>query len=266
MKLKVVALVAAIGLFEACSQVPLTGRSQLSLVDESQMLSLAQTSYTDFLKENKVVASTNKDAVYVKKVGNNLIEAVKTFMNQKGYGDQIKDYKWEVNLVESKELNAWCMPGGKIVVYTGILPVAKDEAGLATVMGHEIAHAIARHGAERMSQQMAIEYGAAVGSAATSKNAQYQSVFNQLYGVGAPMVLLKYGRNQESEADRLGLTFMAIAGYDPNKAIDFWQRMSASSQGQQKPPEWLSTHPSDETRIAGIKKYLPEAMGYYKKP
>lgn len=265
MKLKIVALVASVTILEACSQVPLTGRNQISLVDEGQMLSLAQSSYTEFLKENKVVAGTNKDAVFVKKVGNNLIEAVKKFMNEKGYGDQIKDYKWEVNLVESKELNAWCMPGGKIVVYTGILPVTKDETGLATVMGHEIAHAIARHGAERMSQQMAIEYGAAIGSTALSKNAQNQQVFNQLYGVGAPIVLLKYGRNQESEADRLGLSFMAVAGYDPRKAVDFWQRMSASTQGQQRPPEWLSTHPSDETRIAGIQKYLPEALTYYKK-
>ncbi|AFD07493.1 M48 family metallopeptidase [Solitalea canadensis] len=265
MKLKIIAVVVAVTILEACSQVPLTGRSQISLVDEGQMLSLAQSSYTEFLKENKVVANTSKDAVFVKKVGNNLIEAVKKFMNEKGYGDQIKDYKWEVNLVESKELNAWCMPGGKIVVYTGILPVTKDETGLATVMGHEIAHAIARHGAERMSQQMAVEYGAAIGSTALSKNTQNQQVFNQLYGVGAPIVLLKYGRNQESEADRLGLSFMAVAGYDPRKAVDFWQRMSASSQGQQRPPEWLSTHPSDETRIAGIQKYLPEALSYYKK-
>ncbi|UKJ06530.1 M48 family metallopeptidase [Solitalea lacus] len=263
MKLKIVFLAAAFLLFEACSKVPLTGRSQLSLVDEGQMLSLAQASYAEFLKENKVVPASDKQTVFVKKVGDNLINAVKVFMNQKGYSQQIKDYKWEVNLVESKELNAWCMPGGKIVVYTGILPVTKDETGLATVMGHEIAHAIARHGAERMSQQMAAQMGAVVGNVATSSSSQNQQIFNELYGVGAPLALLKYGRNQESEADRLGLTFMAIAGYDPRKAVDFWQRMSASAKTQQKPPEFLSTHPSDETRISGIQKYLPEALGYY---
>lgn len=259
--------ITTIGLaFSSCSTVPLTGRSRLNLVSNDQVLPMAFQAYDQFLTENKgaVLSASNAQASRVKMVGNKLIASVKNYMNSNNYGDLIKDYKWEVNVVQSKELNAWCMPGGKIVVYTGILPVTKDDAGLATVMGHEIAHAIAGHSAERMSQQMVGQGLGALGNVATSNNSKTQSIFNTLYGVGAPLAMLSYGRNQELEADRLGLIFMAMAGYNPQNATAFWQRMAQASSGGQKPPEFLSTHPSDATRIARIQNALPEAQKYYK--
>lgn len=254
--------------FSSCSTVPLTGRSRLNLVSDDQVLPMALQAYSEFLTENKttVLPASNAQAQRVKRIGNNLILSVKSYMNNNGYGDLIKNYQWEVNVVENKEKNAWCMPGGKIVVYTGILPVTQDDAGLATVMGHEIAHAIAGHSAERMSQQMVAQGAGALGNVALSKNAKSQSIFNTLYGVGTPLAMLSYGRNQELEADRLGLIFMSMAGYNPQTAVGFWQRMAASSQGSQKPPEFLSTHPSDATRISQIQKILPEALKYYKSP
>lgn len=266
-KLLLTATVAATLLFNSCSTVPLTGRSRLDLVSNDQVLPMAFQAYGEFLTENKatVLPANNAQALKVKTIGSRLITAVQTYMNNNNYGNLIKDYKWEVNVVQNNEKNAWCMPGGKIVVYTGILPVTQDDAGLATVMGHEIAHAIAGHSAERMSQEMVTQGIGAAGSAALSKNSQTQSVFNSLYGVGTPLVMLKYGRNQELEADRLGLIFMAMAGYNPQTSVNFWQRMAAASASGQKPPEFLSTHPSDATRIAQIQKYLPEAQQYYKK-
>ena len=267
MKRLLIVGVTTIGLaFSSCSTVPLTGRSRLNLVSNDQVLPMAFQAYDQFLTENKgaVLSASNAQASRVKMVGNKLIASVKSYMNNNNYGDLIKDYKWEVNVVQSKELNAWCMPGGKIVVYTGILPVTKDDAGLATVMGHEIAHAIAGHSAERMSQEMVGQGLGALGNAATSSNSKTQSIFNTLYGVGAPLAMLSYGRNQELEADRLGLIFMAMAGYNPQQATAFWQRMSQASSGSQKPPEFLSTHPSDATRIARIQNALPEAQKYYK--
>ncbi|WP_316815901.1 M48 family metallopeptidase [Pedobacter nyackensis] len=257
----------SIGLaFSSCSTVPLTGRSRLNLVSDDQVLPMAFQAYNQFLTENKntVLPASNAQAAKVKSVGNKLIASVKTYMNSNGHADLIKNYKWEVNVVQSKELNAWCMPGGKIVVYTGILPVTKDDAGLATVMGHEIAHAIAGHSAERMSQEMVGQGIGTLGNVALANKSKTQSVFNTLYGVGAPLAMLSYGRNQELEADRLGLIFMAMAGYNPQNAIAFWQRMSQASSGSQKPPEFLSTHPSDGTRIARIQNALPEAQKYYK--
>jgi len=252
--------------FSSCSTVPLTGRSRLNLVSDEQVLPMAFQAYSEFLTENKgsVLSASNAQAAKVKSVGNKLIASVKSYMNNNGHADLIKNYNWEVNVVQSKELNAWCMPGGKIVVYTGILPVTKDDAGLATVMGHEIAHAIAGHSAERMSQQMVAQGAGALGNAVTASNSKRQSVFNTLYGIGTPLAMLSYGRNQELEADRLGLIFMAMSGYNPQNAIAFWQRMSQASSGSQKPPEFLSTHPSDDTRITRIKNALPEAQKYYK--
>lgn len=252
--------------FSSCSTVPLTGRSRLNLVSDEQVLPMAFQAYGEFLTENKsaVLPSTNAQALRVKTVGNKLIAAVRNYMTTSGNAGLIENYKWEVNVVQSKELNAWCMPGGKIVVYTGILPVTKDDAGLATVMGHEIAHAIAGHSAERMSQEMVAQGAGALGNVALSKNSKTQSIFNTLYGIGTPLAMLSYGRNQELEADRLGLIFMAMAGYNPQNATAFWQRMAAASEGSQKPPEFLSTHPSDATRIARIQNALPEAQKYYK--
>ncbi|MES2830128.1 MAG: M48 family metallopeptidase [Bacteroidota bacterium] len=258
---------ASIGLaFSSCSTVPLTGRSRLNLVSNDQVLPMAFQAYGEFLTENKatVLSSSNAQAQQVKRVGNSLIASVKTYMNNNGYADLIKDYQWEVNVVQSKELNAWCMPGGKIVVYTGILPVTQTDAGLATVMGHEIGHAIAGHSAERMSQELVSQGIGVAGNVALSRNPKTQGVFNTLYGIGTPLAMLKYSRDQELEADRLGLIFMAMAAYDPQNATSFWQRMASASQSSQKPPEFLSTHPSDATRIQRIQNALPEAQKYYK--
>lgn len=249
----------------SCSTVPLTGRSRLSLVDESQLQQQAAIGYAQLLSDpqTKVVSASSTNAQMVKRVGQKIASAVTQYMNQNGYGDQIANYKWEYNLIDSKEINAWCMPGGKIAVYTGILPVTKDEAGLATVMGHEVAHAIAQHSAERASQMTVAQgVGAAVGVA--SSNSKYAEYINAAYGIGGQLAILSYGRSQELEADKMGLAFMAMAGYNPNNAVAFWQRMAQASAGSQKPPAFLSTHPTDETRIAQIQRALPEAMKYYK--
>jgi predicted Zn-dependent protease len=249
----------------ACSTVPITGRKQLSLIPASQMLSMSYSEYDGFLKSNKL--STNQEQIQlVEKVGGRIQKAVETYFAEKGLSDQLKDYKWEFNLIESNEVNAWCMPGGKVVVYTGILPITQNEVGLAVVLGHEISHAVAQHGAERMSQGLLAQLGGtALSVALQNKPEQTKQLWMSVYGVGSQVgVLLPYSRTHESEADHLGLIFMAMAGYDPHEAVTFWQRMAAS--GGQKPPEFLSTHPADETRIADIKKELPEAMQYYRKP
>lgn len=247
--------------FAACSTVPLTGRRQLSLVDETQLQQQASQAYNEFLKDPKTkVIKNTADAQRVKNIGSKIASAINRYMHENGYGDRY-NYNWEFNLVDSKDINAWCMPGGKVAVYTGILPVTKTDAGLATVMGHEIAHAIAAHSSERASQMAAAQIGGGVLGAATGGS----EAIGQLYGLGGQLALLKYSRNQESEADRLGLIFMAMAGYNPASAIDFWERMAAAKQGGGAPPEFLSTHPSDETRIRNIQKRLPEAQKYYNK-
>ncbi len=253
-------------ILNSCSTVPLTGRSRLNLVNNDSVLPMAFQAYDQFLTENKkaVLPASNAQTVRVKAVGNKLIEAVKSYMNSNGYGNMIKDFQWEVNVVEDKSVNAWCMPGGKIVVYTGILPITQTDAGLAAVLGHEIGHAIAGHSAERMSQQLGSEIVNVAGNVALSNNQKNQSIFNTIYGVGGPLVMLSWSRGQELESDRLGLVFMAMAGYNPELAVSFWERMAKASEGSQKPPEFLSTHPSDATRIAQIQKYLPEAKAYYK--
>jgi len=229
------------------------------------MLSMSLQQYDTFLKENKL--STNKEQTdMVKRVGARIQGAVERYFTTKGMGSRLANYKWEFNLVEGKEVNAWCMPGGKVVVYTGILPVAQGETGLAVVMGHEISHAIAEHGNERMSQGLLAQFGGvALSEALSTRPAATQQLWMSVYGVGAQYgAILPYGRLQESEADHLGLIFMAMAGYDPHEAISFWQRMAAQKGGQ-APPEFLSTHPSDAARIEKIKQMIPEAMSYYKK-
>ncbi len=249
----------------SCSTVPLTGRRQLSLVGDAEINQSAAASYSQLLSDPKTkVVASGTDAQRVKRIGNNLAVVIEKYLKDNGYGDQY-NFKWEFNLIQSSEVNAWCMPGGKVAVYSGLLPVANTDAYLAVVMGHEIGHAIARHAAERISQQQAAQLGgAAVGVAASGKSSATQSIISTLYGVGGQLVLLKYSRDQESEADRLGLTFMAMAGYDPHTAIAFWQRMAAQSKGASQ-PELLSTHPADATRIANIQNLIPEAMKYYKK-
>ena len=248
----------------SCSTVPITGRSQLNLIPDSTMNSMSFQQYGEFLKSNKI-SNNKKQTRMVKKVGANIQKSVERFFAEKGMSNELEGYEWEFNLVESSDVNAWCMPGGKVVVYTGMLPIAGDETGLAVVMGHEIAHAIAEHGNERMSQGLVAQMGGmALSTALAEEPEQTQQLWMIAFGVGAQYgVLLPYGRTQESEADRLGLIFMAMAGYDPNQAVGFWQRM-AQEKGGKAPPEFLSTHPSDETRIRKIKEAIPEAMTYYK--
>ncbi|HLG33138.1 MAG TPA: M48 family metallopeptidase [Ignavibacteriaceae bacterium] len=248
----------------SCSTVPLTGRSQLNMIPSSEMLSMSYQQYDQFMKENKI--STNQQAIgMVKRVGTNIKGAVEKYMAQNNLSENLKGYNWEFNLVEDEQANAWCMPGGKVVFYTGILPITQDETGIAVVLGHEIAHAIAEHGNERMSQQL-LQQAGAVGLMVAMKDepAETQAIWLSVYGVGSTVaVMLPYSRTHESEADQLGLIFMAMAGYNPNSAVDFWQRMAA--KGGDSPPEFLSTHPSYETRINDIKKWLPDAMKYYNK-
>ncbi len=247
----------------ACSTVPLTGRRQLSLVPAGQMLAMSDTQYTQFLHENKLSNDASANAM-VKRVGQRIASAVTEYMNQNGMGDRLNGYNWAFNLVDSKEVNAWCMPGGKVVVYTGILPVTQDENGLAVVLGHEISHAVAGHGDERVSQGLIAQLGGmALQEALSTKPQATQQLWMSAFGVGAQVgVLLPFSRTQESEADHLGLIFMAMAGYDPHGALTFWQRMA--SQGGSKPPEFLSDHPADQSRIDAIQKEIPEAMKYYK--
>ncbi|HVW98038.1 MAG TPA: M48 family metallopeptidase [Mucilaginibacter sp.] len=251
-------------LIYSCSTVPLTGRKQLSLADDAAINQSAAQSYSQLLSDPKtVVINSGTDAQRVKRVGNQLASAIESYLNANGFGGQY-NFKWEFNLIKSDEVNAWCMPGGKVAVYSGLMPLAKTDAELATVMGHEIGHAIAHHSAERISQEMVAQgIGSAVSAATSTKSQATQNIINSMYGVGGQLALLKYSRDQESEADRLGLTFMAMAGYNPNAALTFWEHMAAQNKGS-NPPELLSTHPADATRIADIQKRLPEAMKYYK--
>lgn len=246
----------------ACQKVPITGRKQIKLLPNSVMTQMGNESYTSFLKENPPVNPPTIQSATVANVGMKISQAVEKYMNDHGFSKRIADYKWEFNVVESADINAWCMPGGKVVVYTGILPLTKDDAGLAVVLGHEIAHAIADHGNERMSQQLAVQLGGiSLAVALEQKPQETQDIFLAAYGVGSQLGQLAYSRQHELEADKLGLIFMAMAGYNPERAVSFWQEMSA--KGGTKPPEILSTHPSDARRIAQIKAFLPEAMSYY---
>jgi predicted Zn-dependent protease len=255
---------AVVLLASGCSEVAISGRKQFNIVPSSTMNSMSFSSYGEFLSQNKL--STNAEQTrMVKNAGARIQKAVEDYCVQESIADQLDGYEWEFNLVEDPNINAWCMPGGKVVVYTGILPVAQDEAGLAVVMGHEIAHAFAKHGAERMSQQLAYQLGGvALSTAMEDYPEQTKNIFMQSYGVGAQVgILLPFSRTHESEADHLGLVFMAMAGYDPQEAPAFWERMAAQRKGG-GPPEFLSTHPANETRIQNLRDLLPEAMTYYR--
>ncbi len=248
----------------SCSSVPLTGRKQVLLVSDQEVLTLSLQEYGEFMKT--APKSTDKaNTALVNKVGRNIANAVETYLKANGMESMLSEYAWEFNLVKSPEVNAFCMPGGKIVVYEGILPITKDETGLAVVLGHEVAHAVAKHANERMSQQMLQQYGgAALGVALSGTSSTVQTVANSVYGLGAEYgVMLPYSRKQELEADKLGLIFMAMAGYNPQEAEGFWTRMSNNAGGASV-AEFQSTHPSDETRIKKIREALPEAMKYYK--
>ena len=246
----------------ACKKVPITGRKQVTLLKEAELVSMSEQEYRKFLSENKVIKGTS-DAQRVQRIGNEIAAAVEKFYRKNKMEDKLKDFAWEFNLVDDSTVNAWCMPGGKVVFYTGILPVCADDHGLAVVMGHEIAHAVAQHGNERMSQGMMAQLGAVALSVATSSQPEAtQNLFLQAYGAGASLgVLLPFSRKHESEADRLGLVFMTMAGYNPDNAPAFWERMSAQSGGGQ-PPVFISSHPSHQTRVNDLKNYIPVAKQY----
>lgn len=247
------------GLFYSCATNPMTGKKELNFVSNSELFPSSFQQYGTFLKENKVITGT-EDAKKVELVGLKIKSAAEKYLAYLGQSGYLSGYQWEYKLIDGKEVNAWCMPGGKIVVYTGILPITKDEAGLATVMGHEVSHALANHGAQRMSASQLQELGAVGVAVATGQqSAEKQQMWQQYYGLGSQVgVMLPFSRNHESEADKIGLTLMTIAGYNPEESIVFWQRMAAKSGGQ-SPPEFMSTHPSDATRMANLKALIPEA-------
>lgn len=261
---KILSLILVASLLAGCSTNKISGRRQLSLVPESELQLMATQQYNTFLSENKVInASQSKDAEMVQRVGSRIASAITNEYQNQGKGEVLAGYKWEFNLVDNKEVNAWCMPGGKVVVYSGILPVTQTEEALAVVVGHEIAHAILQHGNERMSQQLVQQLGgAALQVAIASQPAQTQQIFMQSYGIGTTVgALLPFSRKEELEADKYGLFFSSMAGYNPQVAIPFWERMANS--GGSKPPEFLSTHPADQTRIDKLKNLMPQALQYY---
>jgi predicted Zn-dependent protease len=249
----------------ACSTVPVTGRSQLSLVSNSEIIPMADQQYEDIIKKGPLSADREQTEL-VKRVGIRIQKAVEKYMADKNASSQLEGFAWEFNLIDDpKTVNAWCMPGGKVAFYTAILPICKDENGVAVVMGHEVAHAIANHGRERMSTGLIQQLGMSTLGAALGQNPTLTAqVFAQAVGYGSQLGMLTFSRKHESEADKIGLIFMAMAGYNPQEAPKFWERMSANSGGQ-KPPEWLSTHPADDTRIKDLNKAMPEALTYYKK-
>ncbi len=250
----------------SCSRNAVTGRSQFKLLPESELQSMASGQYSQFLASNKIVnTSTSKDAEMVKRVGKRITAAVEKYYKSIGKPEILNGFKWEYNLVEDKAINAWCMPGGKIVVYTGLLPVTQNEAALAVVMGHEVSHAIFQHGNERMSQMLGAQLvGTGLQVAVMNKPAETQNAFLTAFGIGAQAgVLLPFSRKHELEADRFGLWWAAMAGYNPQEAIPLWQRMEKAGDGT-KPPEFLSSHPSEGRRIAQLNKYMEEALKLYK--
>ncbi len=248
----------------ACTKNAVTGRKQLKLFPESALREQALTEYRSFLSQSKVLSeNVNKDAEMVKRVGTRIAKAITDYYTSKGLAKELEGYEWDFNLVNDKQVNAWCMPGGKVVVYTGLLEITQNEAALAVVMGHEITHAVAHHGNERISQ-VAIAQGLEIaGNIFTSGNQKANGIFNNIFAPAAQVgVLLPNSRNQEYEADKLGLDFCAMAGYNPREAVPFWKRMSQA--GGQKPPEFLATHPSDENRIAKLEAHMEEALKYYR--
>lgn len=247
----------------SCATVPITGRRQLNLVPNAEVLPMSFDQYNQVLKENEI-SDNQKWTAMVKNTGQKIQRAVEQYMQEKGLEDQLEGYAWEFNLIESDEVNAWCMPGGKVAFYTGIMPICQDETGVAVVMGHEIAHAIANHGRERMSEGLVANLGISSLSAALGQNPTLtQELLLQSVGIGTQLGMLSFSRTHESEADEIGLIFMAIAGYDPREAPEFWERMAAQSSGQRQ-PEFLSTHPHPKNRIADLKKQMPKALKYYK--
>lgn len=248
-------------LLMACATNPLTGRQSLALVSNAELFPQAFAQYNQVKAESQV-DKTSADAKMVNDVGQRIKYAAERFYTEIGQANALQGYQWEFTLIKDKQLNAWCMPGGKVAFYTGILPVCKDATGVAVVMGHEVAHALAGHSAEQVSNGM-LAQGVMLGGNVAISNDQWRNVFNNLYPVGAQLGMLKYGRSMELDADEAGLYLMAMAGYNPQEAISFWQRMNHAASGQQSPPEFLSTHPSPGNRIAQIQAIMPQAMKYY---
>lgn len=260
--LRLFAMLVAATVLSGCSTVPIIGRKQPPMPPAEYMAQQSLLSYKQVLSES-ALSTDQKQSAQLQRVGKRISAAVELFMTQNGMTDRVDDFQWEFNLIEDDVPNAWCMPGGKVAFYTGILPYTKDETGMAVVMGHEVAHAVARHGSERLTYQVAQQGFGALLSWGT-KESKYQEAYMQLYGLGSQYGgILPFSRLHENEADQLGLIFMAMAGYDPNAAIGFWQRMAASNPNA--PPEFLSTHPSDETRIRKLREHTPEAMQYYRR-
>jgi len=249
-------------LVAACATVPVTGRRQLSLIPDSQMHALSYQQY-DQVIEGSQLSDDQQATEMVKRVGRRIQVAVEQYMQQNGLSSALDGYEWEFHLIESDQVNAWCMPGGKVAFYTGILPICEDETGVAVVMGHEVAHAVAQHGSERMSHGMVAQLGGmALNEAIQDKPEQTQALYMSAFAIGTQYgAMLPFSRKHESEADQMGLIFMAMAGYNPQAAPVFWERMANAGGG--KPPEWMSTHPADETRVRQLNEWMPEAMEYY---
>lgn len=264
-------LIALIGIgfvILSCQRVPITGRKQfVGLVSADQMLQLSFAQYDGFMDTSKVVSPRQKEAAMVARVGGRIKKAVEDYLIANNYSEVIDGYQWQFNTVQNDQLNAWCMPGGKVCFYTGILPICQNDEGVAVVMGHEIAHAIAEHGRERMSRAMAangITQVGAVAAGIATKSEDVMQVAGQVLGIGTQVGgVLPNSRKQEAEADKLGLIFMAMAGYNPQEGVAFWQRMQKAGEGQQKPPLILSTHPADDQRIEAMEAMMPKAMKYY---
>ncbi|KYG72837.1 M48 family metallopeptidase [Roseivirga echinicomitans] len=262
---KLVALSFIVALVIGCTTVPITGRRQLTgVVSSDEVIAMSADAYKQVMDSVKL-SDNQAQVAMIKRVGTRIQKAVEQYMNNNGYEGLLDGFDWEFNLIESEQVNAWAMPGGKVAFYTGIIPICKDDLGVAVVMGHEVAHAVAKHGQERMNQSYAKQVGLSIGAVALGQDPTLaQQMVFQAVGIGTDIGLLKFSRTHESEADELGLTFMAIAGYDPSEAPKFWERMSEGSSGQ-APPEFLSTHPSHETRIERLNAALPKAMEYYNK-
>jgi predicted Zn-dependent protease len=269
---KIVRILAAAGfmfLFVwSCQRVPLTNRKQfVGLVSSGEMMTLSYTEYKGFMDTSRVLPASDQRAQMVARVGEKIRKSAEDYLISNNLGRLLDGYQWEFRTVNSPEINAWCMPGGKVCFYTGILPICKSEDGIAVVMGHEVAHAIAEHGRERMSNAMmaqGITQAGAIATGVATGNQELMNLAGQVLGIGTTVGgVLPNSRRQEAEADKIGLIFMAMAGYNPREAVDFWKRMAEAGKNAQKPPKMLSTHPSDEDRIADLEKSMEVAMKYY---
>jgi len=262
---KIVSLCIVALMLLSCSTVPITGRKRVNVVSDAQILPSSFAQYQGFLKENKISTNRSKSAE-IKSVGSKISKAVDRFMRANNMAAEADSYRWEFNLIENDAINAWCMPGGKVVFYTGILPMCANTDGIAAVMGHEVAHAFAKHGQERMTTA----YGQQIGGlgvmlATGNEDPKKSKMWNTIYGVGSQLGMLAYSRTHENEADKLGMVFMIMAGYQPEEAVNVWIRMSQRAGAGNTPPEFMSTHPSNETRIQNLRAYLPTATGLAKK-